>query len=215
MFSALEESIFAYVHTLPLEAFVFVASIIEEIIAPIPSPTVMVLAGSVAQFQERALLALIPLALFGALGKTLGALVVYGIAHKAETFLMRTFGNFFNVSHEDVAKLGSKLGKGYKDYFFLTFLRALPIMPSVVVSAGSGLLKVSLPLFIVSTFLGTIIRDGFYLYAGYVGLEIFTAIIEQSAHIETLIEVVVVLLVGGWILRRRYNAKRANSTTTV
>jgi membrane protein DedA with SNARE-associated domain len=203
MSTVLEEYLLSLIHDLPLELFVFVASIVEEIIAPIPSPTVMVLSGSFAAMQGREVSGLLMLAVIGALGKTLGALVVYGVAHKAEHFLMRTFGSFFNVSHDDVAKLGSKLGKGTKDYFFLTFLRALPIMPSVVVSAGSGILKVALPVFVVSTFLGTIVRDGFYLYAGYAGAVIFALLIERFDHIETIIQVLVVLGVIGFVVYRK------------
>ena len=77
MFTYIETVLMSFVNILSLEVFVFVASIIEEVIAPIPSPTVMVVAGSVAQLQERALFFLIPLAIIGALGKVIGALFVY------------------------------------------------------------------------------------------------------------------------------------------
>lgn len=207
MFSQLEAILISFIHTIPLEAFVFIASIVEEIIAPIPSPTVMIISGSFAEVQGRTVLALIPLALIGAVGKTFGGLIVYFIANKLEHFLMDTFGKFFNVSHDDVKKLGDTLGNGVRDYFLLTFLRALPIMPSVVVSAGSGILKIPLRLFIVTTFLGTIIRDGIYLYAGYVGLQIFKDMLEGTTKIETLIEVMIAAAVIIFLLYRRY-AKR-------
>ncbi|HEX4798988.1 MAG TPA: VTT domain-containing protein [Candidatus Paceibacterota bacterium] len=202
MFTTLEEMLLAYAHTLPLEVFAFVASFVEEIIAPIPSPTVMVVTGSFAQMQGYSVFGLLALILMGAFGKVIGAVVVYTIALRAEYFLMNTLGRFFNVSEEDVAKLGSKLGKGTKDYALLTFLRALPIMPSVVVSAGSGILKVSVPLFIVSTFLGTIIRDGFYIYAGYYGAHILQTLIISFGHIETYVEIAVVLFIVGFMARR-------------
>ena len=207
MFSQLETLLISFIHTIPLEAFVFIASIVEEIIAPIPSPTVMIISGSFAEVQGRTVLALIPLALIGAVGKTCGGLVVYFIADKLEYFLMGTFGKFFHVSHEDVQKLGDKLGNGVRDYFLLTFLRALPIMPSVVVSAGSGILKIPLRLFIVTTFLGTIIRDGIYLYAGYIGLQIFKDMLEGTSKIETFIEVVIAIVVIIFLLYRRYAQK--------
>lgn len=209
MFSNLEVMLMSFVNTLSLEVFVFVASCVEEIVAPIPSPTVMVLAGSFAKAQEYTLLALIPLALLGAFGKTVGALVVYTITDKSEDFVMHKFGKFFNVSHSDVENFGKKLGHGMYDYVLLTVLRALPFMPSVVVSVGSGLLKVPLPLFIVSTFLGTILRDGFYLYAGYIGAQALTAIINHSSNIETYVEVVVVAALLAFVGYRIYLRKKA------
>lgn len=202
MFSVLEEMLLAYAQSLPLGVFAFVASAIEEIIAPIPSPTVMVVTGSFAHFQGYSAFGLIPLALIAALGKTFGAIVVYEIARRAEYFIMRMMGAFFNVTEADVTKLGSKLGKGKKDYVFLTFLRALPIMPSVVVSVGSGVLKVAFPLFIVSTFLGTIIRDSFYLYAGYFSIAAFQKMIVSFGRIETFIEMGTLFLVVSFVAVR-------------
>ncbi len=207
MFSHFEEILLSFIHTLPLEVFVFVASFVEEVIAPIPSPTVMVLSGSFAKVQGYAPFALILLALIGALGKTIGALVVYFITHRAEDLVMRKFGTFFGVTHADVATLGSKLGNGFRDYFILTVFRALPFIPSVVVSVGCGLLKVPLPLFIASTFLGTIVRDGFYLYAGYVGVKLLTSIISHSTNLETYIEVAIVVCICFYIGYRMYRRK--------
>jgi len=212
MFSRMEEILLGYIETLSLETFVFVASIVEEVIAPIPSPTIMMMSGSMAQVQEYAVWGLLPLAVIGALGKTVGALVVYFIANKAERILLGTFGKFFNVTSEDVQKLGSSLGKGYKDYMLLTFLRALPIMPSVILSVGSGILKIPLPLFIFSTFVGTIVRDGFYLYAGYVGTTLFLNIVSQSSVWETYVQVLIVLSFVGLLVYLRYGRKKGDVT---
>lgn len=207
MFSTLETLLLSYATTLSLPTFVFIASIIEEIVAPIPSPTVMLLAGSFARVQEQTLLMLIPLALIGALGKTLGGLVVYLISDRAEDVVMRRFGHFFNVSHEDVEHFGKRLGKGKRDYAFLTMLRALPFIPSVILSVGSGILKIPLPLFIFSTFFGTIIRDGFYLYAGYVGTVVLSKFIAESTHIETYIEIIGAVVILYFLVRHIYRRK--------
>ncbi len=207
MFTFLEEKLLSFVDQVPLEWFVFIASFVEEVIAPIPSPTVMVVSGSFASAQEYTYLALFLLVLIGTIGKTIGALVVYFIADKAEGIVVTLFGKFLRVSSEEIESFGAKLGKGKRDYLLLTFLRALPIMPSVVISAGSGILKVPLKLFIFSTFFGTIIRDGFYLLAGYLGIELFAQIINGSTKIETIVEVAVVLLVFGYLLLKRKQNK--------
>lgn len=214
MFTYIESLVISFGNVLSLEAFVFIASIIEEVIAPIPSPTVMMLAGSFAQLQERTLYMLIPLALIGACGKTLGALVVYFVSDKAEDIIMRRMGAFFNVSHEDVETFGKKLGNGTRDYIFLTILRALPFIPSVLLSVGCGILKVPLRIFVISTFLGTIIRDGFYLYVGYIGTEVLSRFVVRSSHIENYIVLVVVLWVVG-ILTRLYFVRKKSTNTTI
>ncbi len=211
MFSHLEEILLSFANSLPLEVFVLVASFVEEVIAPIPSPTVMVLAGSFARVQDYMMPALVVLALIGAMGKTIGAIVVYFITDKAEDVVMNKFGKFFGVTHEDVEKLGKKLGNGFRDYILLTTLRALPFIPSVVVSVGSGLLKVPVTLFIISTFLGTIIRDGFYLYAGYIGATALFTIINQSSSLETVVEVLVVLAGLAFIGYRIYLRKKSTN----
>ncbi|MCF7815531.1 MAG: VTT domain-containing protein [Candidatus Pacebacteria bacterium] len=205
MFLYLEEILISTIHTLSLEAFAFFASFVEEVVAPIPSPTVMVVLGSFAAVQERTLYALVPLVLIGACGKTLGALVVYAIASKSEDFVINKFGRFFNVTQNDVDLLGSKLGNGFKDYVLLTIFRALPFVPSVLLSVGAGLLKIPLRVFVVSTFIGTIFRDSFYLYAGYIGLEALMILIEQSSQVETYIEISValVVLIGIFVLYMR------------
>ena len=207
MFSHLESIIMSFAHTLPLEVFVLVASFVEEVIAPIPSPAVMVLAGSLAKIQEYGVYALILLSIIGAIGKTMGALVVYIITDKAEDMVMNKFGAFFNVTRDDVVRLGNKLGNGPRDYIFMTLVRAFPFVPSVVVSVGSGLLKVRLPLFIISTFIGTIVRDGFYLYAGYVGVQLFALLITHSAKIEDGIVLITTLIVIGFMGYRMYLRK--------
>ncbi len=214
MFSYLEEIVLSFANGLPLEVFVFVASFIEEVVAPIPSPAVMLLAGSIARLDEQQLVTLIPLALLGAFGKTIGAFVVYKITESAEDVVMHKFGKFFGVTLDDVERFGKKIGKGKRDYFYMTLLRALPFIPSVVISVGSGVLKVPLRLFLITTFLGTIIRDGIYLYAGYVSAVALKTFISTSTHIETYVEVAVFLVLVYFLaklLHRRWIA-RTNST---
>lgn len=207
MFATLEASLAALAYVVPLPLFVLIASCIEEIIAPIPSPFVMLLGGSLAQVQGYTLLGLFLLAIMGALGKTIGALFVYSIVRKAgETALLR-FGRFFGITREDITRLSSKLGHGARDYVIMILLRAFPFIPSVIVSVGSGFLRVPVPLFIISTFVGTIIRDSFYLYFGYKGTEALGNFITHSSSLEAWVEIGaligIILLVTILYIRQR------------
>lgn len=214
MFLNLESTLLGLASTMPLELFAFIASVFEEIVAPIPSPTIMMLTGSFASVQERTLFALLPLAVLGALGKTIGAVVVYTVADKAEDFVMERFGRFFGVSEEDVASFREKIGTGIRGYVMLTLLRSFPFVPSTVVSVGSGLIKVPLPTFTVSTFLGTIVRDGFYLYAGYVGTHVLARIVSHSGNIENYLEIGVVTLALAYLGYKIYKKNTRGKSTT-
>ena len=53
----------------------------------------------------------------------------------------------------------------------LFIARALPIVPSSAVSVAAGVIKYEMRSYIIMTFLGSIIRNGFFLWVGYVGVE--------------------------------------------
>lgn len=187
MFSHLEELLLSYAEAMPLPVFAALASFLEEVIAPIPSGPVMLLTGSLASIQEYTIPLLIVLACVAAVGKLAGSLVVYFIADKAEDIFSGRMGRYFGVSPHDLERLGSRLGNGPRDYVIFTVLRALPIIPSVVLSLGGGALKMSLPLFITGTLIGSIIRDALFLYVGYVGYQEYERFITYFDTIESVV----------------------------
>lgn len=195
MFTKIESFLISFANYLPLEVFSAIASFVEEIIMPIPSPAVMMITGSIAALQHRPVYSLIILALFGAIGKLFGAMIVYFFSDKIEDLLATRWGKFFGLNHSDIEKFGKRLGNGWKDYFILTILRALPIIPSSVLSVGCGILKVEYRLFLISTFIGTIVRDSIYIYAGYIGTTTATSFIRQSSSIESIIQALVGILI--------------------
>lgn len=195
MFSNLEAAMLSMIHTLPLEAFVFIASFIEEVIAPVPSAAVLLLTGSFAAIQERPLLGLIPLAIIAAVGKTIGAILVYYFSEKIGGAVLTKFGGFFNVSREAIAEFGQKINGSTRDYLLLILFRALPIVPSSVVSIGCGLLKIPPRLFIITTLIGTILRDSIFLYIGYEGTQLLSAIATHSTSLESLVQTIILATV--------------------
>lgn len=195
MFQNLESILLSLINTLPLEAFVFVASFIEEVFAPIPSMAVLLLTGSFASVQEYTLFALIPLAIIAAFGKTIGAVIVYYISDRVGEVTIKKFGGSFNVSHSDIKNFGSKITGTPRDYLLLIVFRALPIMPSAVVSIGCGIMKIKLRLYIITTFIGTIVRDSIFLYIGYSGTQLLSTFATDSASIESIIQTIILFAV--------------------
>lgn len=188
MFHQLEALILSYADLMPLPLFAALSSFAEEIIAPIPSGPVMLVTGTLAQVQGYTLPLLFALACVAALGKLAGSLVVYVIADKAEDVFATRFARFIGISHAELERFGSRLGKGWQDYALLTLLRTLPFVPSAVISFGAGVLKVRLRLFIIATLIGSILRDFIFLYMGYLGLAAAETLIARFSTVESFLQ---------------------------
>lgn len=199
-----------YATKIPLELFAFLGSIIEEIIAPIPSPFIMTLAGSIAKAQEQTLFYLVILAVFGALGKTVASWILYIIGDKAEDIIIKKYGKFFGVTHKEVESIGKFFHKNWKDNILLFVARAIPIVPSAPVSLVCGVIKLNLKTYVVSTFFGTIVRNFLYLYVGFIGLSSFEDVMGGLDSLESITKIVLVLAIMGgigWAYYYRKNFK--------
>lgn len=188
----------------------FFGAFLEEVIAPIPSPFVMTLAGSVAQSQGYAFWYLFVVAVIASAGKTLGAILLYWLADKAENLVLSRIGKFVGITHKEVEKFGEKLSGSNKDLITLLVIRSTPVIPSAPISLICGFIKMDKKQFIIATFFGTIIRDFVYLYFGYTSLEAATSLLEGMDGIETVVTLAMALIgvsVVGWIIYKRKFAK--------
>jgi|GEM_PF-436362 len=221
MFHQLEAIIISYAGVIPLPLFAAFSSFAEEIVAPIPSGPVMLVMGSLAQLQGYGLLGIALLTVCAATGKLIGSLVVYTIADKAEDILSGRFAKFIGVTHAQIESFGNRLGNGWKDYVLLTVLRMLPFVPSAVISIGAGVLKVPLRLFIVATFIGSIIRDAAFLYVGYIGLSGAEQILSKLDTVESILQMVIILGVGtglcvyAYLFNKRRKARKQKTVITL
>jgi membrane protein DedA with SNARE-associated domain len=213
MFAHLVAYIETLSQTVPLELFVVVGTILEEIISPIPSPLVMTLAGSIAVTQEYSWGYLFFLALLAAASKTAGATLFYVLSDKAEDILIPRFGKFFGVSHADLEHYGERFQKNWKDEVMLTLLRSIPMMPSIPISVACGVLKIKFRTFLTSTFIGFYVRELFFLGLGFTGLHAAESLMNGIDSIETLLKVIIVvgaLLLLAWLYYKRSTGHPAN-----
>ncbi len=194
MINWLQANLVPYAQTLPLELFVFFASFFEEIIPPIPAFPIMILAGGFARVQDYYLLQILLLALASALGKTVGSVLVYHLADKLEDAFVIRFGKFFGLKPGQPEAFGAKLGNGWLDYLVLTLLRSFPLIPSSLISIGSGILSIPLRLFLFATFLGTVLRDGIYIYAGYMGTIALASYTENTERSQLIVVASVIII---------------------
>lgn len=192
---------------LPLPWFALGGSFVEEVIAPIPSPLVMTLAGSIAAAQNHAWLYLVFLAVLGAIGKTVASYLLYLLADKVEDIAFSKLGRFIGITHKQVESIGRLLNKGWKDDIFLFLLRAVPIVPSAPISIICGLIKLNVRTYITSTFIGTIVRNMIYLGIGYTGVNATESIILKMENLEVVGYGVIFLIFGaavGYAFYQRY-----------
>jgi len=190
----------------PLEVFVFLGSILEEIIAPIPSPLVMMIAGTLAHTQNQTFIYLFLLALIASIGKTIGSWFFYVLADKTEDLVLTRFGKVLGISHKEVENIGRHFNGGWRDDAILFLLRALPIMPTSLVSIVCGFIKLNIRTYLRATFFGYFIRSFIFLYIGYTGIATYDSLSGGLGSVESFMKIafafgLVVLLV--WVFYKR------------
>ena len=182
---------------IPLPLFIFSGAFIEELIAPIPSPLVMTLGGSLAKSQDHTLFFLLFLAFIGAVGKSIGGYIIYTFAHLLEAVLVGRWGKYLGVSHKQIVSMSEKLESGQKDYIALFLLRAVPIIPTAPVSFAAGILQLDLKTYLISSALGLWVRNIFYLYLGFTGVQALERINNDLDSFETIgYGILLVLILG-------------------
>lgn len=181
---------------------VFFAGIIEQIIVPIPSPIVPMGGGfflvkkgipTLLAFKE----VIFKVALPFSLGSTLGATMVFLIAYKGAMFLIDRFEKFFGFGQKDVEKLKKKYFKGSADEMTIFLLMAIPVIPSVLVSAVCGMMQIPPPEFYLFTFLGLAVRGIVLGMLGWWFGEAYVQIAEGMNRLESLFFIVIGVLVVG------------------
>lgn len=200
----LNQWLLAFAHTVPLEVYAFVGGLLEEIIAPIPSPIVMTTAGGLLKLNGGLLIGIVWLSLIAGVSKTLGSMVLYWGADIAEDLVVGKFGKYLGLSHKVIENIGKKFKGGWKDVAMMTFLRALPVIPGAPVAVTAGLIKMDLKTYLIGTYLGTFLRSLFFAYIGYIGAESYQHIIEGLDNIESILTVVVIVLLmaGIWYVKK-------------
>lgn len=198
---------------IPLDMFAFVGSLLEEIVAPIPSPLVMTTAGTLAHTQNHTLLYLLWLALIASFGKTIASWLYYVLADKTEDLILTRFGKFIGISHKEVESIGKHFNGTWRDDVVLLVVRALPIMPTSLVSVVCGFIKLNMRTYLQSTFIGYFIRSFIFLYLGYTGMATYGNAEESISNIESLIKIALVfglVILLGWIFYKRSKGKIHN-----
>lgn len=166
---------------------VFLASVLEEIIAVIPSPIVQMGSGFLFFGGQpftpgNAVQLFLRVAVPASLGVTIGSLAIYIPAYFGGKPAIDRWGKYFFVRWQDVEQAQNVFKRSWGDEAVIFIARALPIIPSVAIAALSGLLRVDVRQYLLFTFLGTLVRATFLGFIGWQAGSLYT---QYSVYIDT------------------------------
>lgn len=209
----MEEQIVSFLENLstsiPIPLFAFLGSVLEEVVAPIPSPFVPITTGSLTYEQQLGFMFLFFVALIGAIGKTLSTLLTYWISDKFEDFLTHsTIGRVLGVDEAEVEKYGRYLNGTRRDSIIMLLLRTLPFIPTLPVSVIAGLIKLNIWTYSWTTFVGVYLRYMFFSVLAYEGVRKYSGLLEILDTTGSLVKVLIITTFAGWLfffLRKRWD----------
>lgn len=188
---------------------VFTGSVLEEVIAPIPSAIVQLTAGFLflhGPFTFGLFLRLIFIvAIPAAVGVVLGSLIFYYVGKLIGPPFVNRFGKYVGLSMTDVEKLQRYFEKGRRNALFVFSFRALPVVPSVAVAFFSGFVRVALPTYIIWSFFGVVVRTAILALIGWWAGNLYTKYIDVVNQFELIFWILIAgaIVIGVFLLLRR------------
>jgi len=204
---------FLQVSILPWGAMgVFVASVIEEVIAPIPSALVMTMSGFLfvtGPVSAKAILALIfKVAIPAALGVTLGSYAIYYAAKFGGKFLIEKWGRYLGLYWSDIEKMQNKLGGTRKDELIIAIARIIPFVPSVAISAFCGILEMNVFKYFVISFVGVFLRGIVLGALGWQVGNVYEKYAQTFSSIENTVLISTIFALGVFIVLKYRSRSR-------
>jgi len=175
---------------------VFAGVLIESIIAPLPSPLIIMAAGAILISPSSSLLSIllsivgliaIPAAIASSIGSSLG----FEIGFKGGKFLIDKYSWLLGVEYDSIVSLNKKIEK-FNPMATIIILRAIPFMPLSLVSVAFGVLRVKRKTFYLATLIGTFFRAIILGYLGFVGQELYTSLANPLSELENIASIAIV-----------------------
>jgi membrane protein DedA with SNARE-associated domain len=197
--------LFLQVNVLPLGALgVFLASVIEEVVAPIPSALIMTMSGfllvsgpvSVGTITSL----LLKVALPAALGVTVGSYVVYFEARYGGKFVIEKWGKYIGLYWSDIEKLQNKLSGTKSDELLIAGARVLPIVPSVAISAFCGIIGMNAAKYFLISLVGTFLRGIILGSIGWQVGNVYARYAKVVASVENIVLLSTVFIFIGFVV---------------
>ena len=189
--------------------FLFMFSIIEEIIVPLPSAIISISAGYLIiswPFPLSILEVMLKIGLAAGLGSTIGSLFLF---YLSRNFVDVVIGNgLLGISRQDYEEMKRKFDSFKNRDVALVVLRAFPIIPFSVVTVIAGAYKYDTRKYLLFTFIGSFIRNTILGLIGYAFGEAVVSIAGEFEHYQALGTVIFLAgLVWGYVFYKIISAK--------
>jgi membrane protein DedA with SNARE-associated domain len=182
---------------------VFAAAFLEVIFPPIPSEVIFPLVGFTAYSKGLGLENALGMAAVGALGSTVGAVLIYFVSMKVGRAAILRFGKRVRIGEPELQKAERWFGK-YGSVAVFTGRMVPGIREIISIPAGIG--GMNFPKFLVFTYSGSLVWCIALTLIGYYLGEAWTTFSDQVSSAFTLASIAivgtVVGIIGIWFVRR-------------
>ncbi|MDQ5863361.1 MAG: DedA family protein [Thermoproteota archaeon] len=190
---------------------VFAAAFLEVIFPPIPSEVIFPLVGFIAQNRGLGLENTIGMATVGALGSTVGAVLIYFVSAKVGRTAIMRLGKRVRISEQEI----EKAEKWFEKYGSIAVFTAR-MVPGIreIISIPAGISRMNLAKFVGYTFAGSLLWCVILTLVGYYLGEAWTNFSDQLSSAFTIITIILIAAaiaaVGFWYTKRsrRTSAKQ-------
>ncbi len=196
---------------------VFLASVIEEIIVPIPSTIIQTGAGFLfltghAVDAHGLWILFSRIVVPSAVGGTLGSLVIYGLVYWGGMPFIKRFGKYLFLSPSKVEHAKETVLAHKSLIWAFCVLRFIPILPSVFIAAGAGLIRLPIRIYLWTSLVGIAVRATYLGLAGWLVGGAFETLVPHGTvygmFISLALGLVVITSVTGLIIFYARKKKR-------
>jgi membrane protein DedA with SNARE-associated domain len=183
---------------------IFVAALLENLFPPIPSEVIFPLVGFVAYHNNLGILHAISMGLVGAIGSTIGAIIIYYLSLKIGKPTILKFGRYIKVSEKGFMKAELWFQK-YGAIAVFSGRMAPAIRELISIPAGIG--QMNIMKFTLFTFAGSAIWSVALTLVGYFLGDAWSVMANQlsSAFSVVAVFIIVTILV---VIGLKYYSKR-------
>ena len=184
---------------------VFAAAFLEVIFPPIPSEVIFPLVGFIAQNRGLGLENTIGMATVGALGSTVGAVLIFYVSARVGRTAIMRFGKRVRISEQDI----EKAERWFERYGSVAVFTARMI-PGIreIISIPAGISRMNIAKFVGYTFAGSLLWCIILTLVGYYLGEAWRNFSDQLSSAFTIITLILiaaaaVAVAGFWYSKRR------------
>jgi membrane protein DedA with SNARE-associated domain len=171
---------------------VFLVALLENLFPPIPSEIIFPLVGFVAFHNNLGIVHAIAMGLVGALGSTVGAIVIYYLALRIGKPAILRFGKFVGVGEKGLLKAESWFQR-YGVIAVFSGRMAPAVRELISIPAGIG--RMNLIKFVLFTFAGSAIWSVTLTLLGYFLGDAWRAMANQLSNVLSIVVLIIIATV--------------------